>query len=325
VVTAREAQDADLEAVLAELEQLSEEDARAIVAQREAPPTPVRPPARSAVAPTERPELGELSAAFTALRLIRRGRGEVALFLVHEIDGQVIGYRHLLDQLSGAPTVYGLESPGLDRAAPMLPTIDRMAARYVEEILSVDPTGPRIVVGSCFGGVVAYEVARQLHAAGSPGTVVAMLDSVPYGLTSGSKDDVGGTKRDRAGRKSALQSLAATRRMLYRRVWWSRARRYLEAGRVLPPDLHLPIIMHQVAIRFYTTRPYAGRVLNFIPAAIPGDQRQRRELWRDLVDDFELVPIDGALVTHRSFLRGPWIAQVAARLRTEMDRLVTRR
>jgi thioesterase domain-containing protein/acyl carrier protein len=319
VASAREIQDASLETLVAELEQLPDEDARRIVAGDDTRPVgaadaPIAAPAAACI--------DELSGAFTALRLIRRGRGEVALFIVHEIDGQVIGYRHLLDQLSGAPTVYGLEAPGLDRTTPMLPTIEKMAARYVEEILKVDPVGPRIVVGSCFGGVVAYEVARQLHNVGAPGTVVAMLDSVPYGVTKAAPDEPGGGQQDRSPSKGPLQKLSLTRRQLYRRLWSVRARRYLEHGRILPPDLHQPVILHQVAIRSFRTLPYAGRVVNFVPAPCSGVELQRRELWRSLAGEFELIPVDGPLVTHRTFLRGPWIGQVAAHLRAEADRLV---
>eukprot|EP01126_Amoeba_proteus_P012587 TRINITY_DN15189_c0_g1_i1.p2 TRINITY_DN15189_c0_g1~~TRINITY_DN15189_c0_g1_i1.p2 ORF type:complete len:227 (+),score=78.77 TRINITY_DN15189_c0_g1_i1:984-1664(+) len=38
-----------------------------------------------------------------------------------------------------------------------------MATKYLERIRSVQPTGPIILFGFCFGGVVAYEIAKQLE------------------------------------------------------------------------------------------------------------------------------------------------------------------
>ena len=45
-------------------------------------------------------------------------------------------------------------------------TIETMAARHIEELRKVQPNGPYRVAGFCIGGIIAFEIARQLHAAG---------------------------------------------------------------------------------------------------------------------------------------------------------------
>ena len=53
-----------------------------------------------------------------------------------------------------------------------------MAADYVREIRTRQGHGPYIVVGDCGGGVIAYEVAQQLHAAGEKLALLLFLDTI---------------------------------------------------------------------------------------------------------------------------------------------------
>ncbi|CAM5651712.1 non-ribosomal peptide synthetase [Streptomyces hirsutus] len=52
-----------------------------------------------------------------------------------------------------------------------------MAARYIEYLREIQPTGPYALGGWCFGGVIAYEVAGQLRAAGEEIELLAAIDS----------------------------------------------------------------------------------------------------------------------------------------------------
>jgi len=56
----------------------------------------------------------------------------------------------------------GENMTGLDR----LPTIEELARRYLETIRRVNPRGPYLLGGYSIGCTVAYEIARQLEAAG---------------------------------------------------------------------------------------------------------------------------------------------------------------
>jgi thioesterase domain-containing protein len=52
-----------------------------------------------------------------------------------------------------------------------------MAARYIEEVRAVQPSGPYHLCGWSLGGVIAFEMARQLLARGESVAPVALLDS----------------------------------------------------------------------------------------------------------------------------------------------------
>jgi amino acid adenylation domain-containing protein len=93
-------------------------------------------------------------------------------------------YRDLALALRGDRTVIGMHVPRRyvpGREPP--PTLPDVAAAYVDQIRRRQPHGPYLLAGLCFGGVVAYEVARQLEAAGEEVSLVAVLDAVlPRGI-----------------------------------------------------------------------------------------------------------------------------------------------
>jgi thioesterase domain-containing protein len=57
--------------------------------------------------------------------------------------------------------------------------MEDMAAHYLQVVRSHQPEGPYYLGGYCFGGNVAYEMARQLQAQGGQVALLALLDSAP--------------------------------------------------------------------------------------------------------------------------------------------------
>lgn len=54
--------------------------------------------------------------------------------------------------------------------------IQALASRYVNEIRTVQPEGPYILGGVCFGGMVAYEIAQQLQEQGQKVAMLIFID-----------------------------------------------------------------------------------------------------------------------------------------------------
>jgi thioesterase domain-containing protein len=98
------------------------------------------------------------------------------LFLVHGIGGRVLNYIPLARYLGPHQPVYGFEACGLGGAELPSTNVGDMAARYVEELRAVRPSGPYHLGGYSFGGLVAFEMARQLSAAGERVALLAVLD-----------------------------------------------------------------------------------------------------------------------------------------------------
>src|SRR6185369_7245713 len=97
------------------------------------------------------------------------------LFLVHPVGGEVLSYLHLARGLAAERSVYGLQGNGESR------TLEEMATAYLDALRAVQPAGPYHLGGWSLGGVVAFEMARQLEAAGETVALLALLDSYAPG------------------------------------------------------------------------------------------------------------------------------------------------
>lgn len=104
-------------------------------------------------------------------------------FLVHGWGGSVYGQGQLglARRFSSDQPVYGIQAVGLDGKAPRHTTVEAMAAHYVQEICSFQPTGPYYLGGYSMGGLIAFEVAQQLYRHGHRVALLALLDSAPIG------------------------------------------------------------------------------------------------------------------------------------------------
>jgi thioesterase domain-containing protein len=89
----------------------------------------------------------------------------------------VLLYRNLAESLGTDQPVYGLQSQGLAGEEMSEPTVESIAAKYIEEIQSVQPTGPYYLGGYCLGGTIAFEIAQQLRRAGDSVALLALLET----------------------------------------------------------------------------------------------------------------------------------------------------
>ena len=101
------------------------------------------------------------------------------LFLVHGAGGGMFwGYANLSRHLGPNQPVYAFNSRGLD-GLEEFGTIEEMAGRYVADLRAVQPHGPYLLGGYCFGGNVAYEIARQLESLGEKVALLAVFNAWP--------------------------------------------------------------------------------------------------------------------------------------------------
>jgi thioesterase domain-containing protein len=71
--------------------------------------------------------------------------------------------------------VYALPAASPDE--PQLNTVEAMAERMVKIIRSIQPKGPYRIVGYCFGGLLAYEIAYKLFEAGQRVAFLGLIDT----------------------------------------------------------------------------------------------------------------------------------------------------
>ena len=100
-----------------------------------------------------------------------------AIFFVHSMSGDILGYSNLVHDLGEDQPCYGFQSSCLSDVTNVDRTIYEMANHYVEIMLEFQPEGPYILSGWCFGGFVAYEMARILKERGKDVGLLVLIDS----------------------------------------------------------------------------------------------------------------------------------------------------
>ncbi len=114
--------------------------------------------------------------AQSSLVAIQPGGGKPPLFLVHPAGGHVFPYVHLARFLGPDQPCYGLQARGVADGQDPHTRIEDMAAHYIQAMRTVQPTGPYLLGGWSMGGVVAFEMAQQLHAQGQSVALLALFD-----------------------------------------------------------------------------------------------------------------------------------------------------
>ena len=92
---------------------------------------------------------------------IRPGGPLPPLVCVHPGEGTVLCYRGLAAGLSGDRPLLGVQALDFEMDRAPLMRIEELAARYVDALAERGP-GPYVLGGWSFGGLVAFEMARQL-------------------------------------------------------------------------------------------------------------------------------------------------------------------
>jgi thioesterase domain-containing protein len=93
-------------------------------------------------------------------------------------DAQFFSYIQLIRSLGGARPVYGLRTLGFGEFLDSHPSLEHLGAAFADAVRSLQPHGPYLIAGDCVGGILAYEVARQLSI--GPAKVALVLFNTAY-------------------------------------------------------------------------------------------------------------------------------------------------
>jgi amino acid adenylation domain-containing protein len=277
---------------------------------------------------------GQAPAGLSSLVPLKPKGNRPPLFCVHPLGGGVADYAAVAKHLSPQQPFYGLRAKGLDDERYQALSFEALAADYVAEIRAFQPYGPYRLGGYSSGGLIAFEMARQLAAAGQAVALVALLDS--YAPSAPGQARL---------RPAALRNLAASlphwlrdlsrleRRQILARV---RRRRLaaqhgaatLTAGDYLGeaelaelPARHRAFVdAHWQALAAYQPQAYAGRVTLF--------RAQAQALSRagDPDKGWGALALGGVDIrqfpgSHRTLLSEPWVAGLARVMQTKLDEL----
>jgi len=120
------------------------------------------------------------SITWDSLVPIKPKGSKMPLYMVHGAGLNVLLFNTLAANMSPDQPVYGLQAKGLDGVDEPLDRIEDIAAHYIKAIVEQNPSGPYALAGYSFGGIIAFEMARQLEALGKEVKMLAMFDTYAY-------------------------------------------------------------------------------------------------------------------------------------------------
>ena len=263
--------------------------------------------------------------AWSSLVPLRTEGSASPVFLLHAIGGNVIGYQDLASRLPGQFPVYALQAEGLDGVTKMPETLGAMAANYVAQIRSVQPQGPYYLCGFSAGGVIAFEMARQLENAGQQVGLIGLIDSnLNYSLLAVARQ------------RGIFQSLVQASHVLRWNLWYStqigfgsflqkKFRNFRLNARIAWFALQSAVLSKRQtsdpirlsveeafirAIRQYDPAPVQARAILFRTAdSALYDPNQQRAWEHSIQGDFHVCTVPG---THETMLEIPNIDVLAA-------------
>jgi acyl transferase domain-containing protein/thioesterase domain-containing protein len=262
------------------------------------------------------------------------------LFLIHALGGRIIGYNDLLTHLNRKQSVCGVE---FDYAAsrPGQMRMEYLATHYIKEIRVVQPEGPYYLLGYSFGGLMAFEIALQLHDAGEKVAFLGMLDTWQTGhlrsLDEQQTPQGRMFRRAKSRLRHAKEILASRDPSNLKHEIRDRSLRFWDdlvgfglrtaysicglLGCSVPRSWQRPQDVNWYALTRYTARQYPGRITLFRAEEGIGsvDSRYGEELgWNGLATlGVEVHKIPGG---HLELLKEPNVGTLAQKLSLCLER-----
>lgn len=125
-------------------------------------------------------QLDAKSITWDVLVPIKPSGNKIPIYIVHGASLNVLLFNTLAIHMDDDQPIYGLQAKGLNGIDEPFSRIEDMAAHYIQAILKQNPEGPYALAGYSFGGIVAYEMTRQLEVLNKKVKMLAMFDTFAY-------------------------------------------------------------------------------------------------------------------------------------------------
>ena len=287
------------------------------------------------------------SQKWSSLVTIQPHGTKTPLFCVHGGAGTVLLFNSLARHLAPERPVYGLQARGLYGRERPHTSVKDMAAHYIREMRTVQPRGPYLIGGWCFGGIVAFEIAQQLQFIGEKVDLLVMFNAASRPEEYAADVDPAPTDHARKPAKayhSRWHQFAAlparekfsyfaggVRRKLRRGQYglsrYARGvsrrtlcRLYIALRLPLPDDIrnYYFLYMNTIAERRYKPKPYVGDMLIFRDQ---GPYRDPSLGWADVVTGrIESHEVSVSTTHHRALMQEPAVGAVAEKLQEFLTR-----
>lgn len=260
--------------------------------------------------------------ASSVLRFHPQG-SKTPLFCLPGVHGSLQYLEALAESIDAARPVFLLHLPASEPAGPA--AIEEAALSLIRQIRELRPSGPYFLAGHCYGGILAWEIASRLDAAGAGHGVLVLFDAPVPGYPRPLESWPAYLRRAAALAGEALRGGA--RRVLaqaldhFRYLQRLRSRRRRAAALRQHPEI-APDAGQAVSAfaRLWSPRPLAWEVVSFLARQETGSTQvleDPRLAWRHFARGrFSSIEADGS---HNGMFAGPCAAKLAARLSNVLD------
>lgn len=276
---------------------------------------------------------GDFAELWSPLVPIRQDGWKPALFCVHGIGGNVLGFERLAAHMKSDQPVYGLQAVRPD-GQPTPGTVEDIARSYLRCILDVQPAGTYLLAGYSAGGIIALEIARLLTLLGKHVGLLILLDAANY-----ARD----TKTRPAGRDpsplirifrrfykfwtmpAAERGPALKKNIEYYSWLWAVMLRISIHLRLKKYGIHLPRPRRipdgiALAIREFQPSPFDGRAVLFRAHAGDGSEDDDPTMgWSGLINDLSVEWCSG---DHFGMFEEPHVQFLASAISSRLDQAI---
>ncbi len=197
-------------------------------------------------------------------------------------------------------------------------TVESLAADHLAELRTIQPSGPYRLAGYSFGGLIAFEMARQLQAVGEPVDFLGLIE--PTLVKAGTPPDTALAGADEAETDPALRAFARRARSLkgraLRKLRLEWCEHYVRSGRTMPAELrdfHMVQLFAQAG-RAYAYPQYTGSAVLFVSAETAADSERIDDLvthWRGVCAGGVDLQVAKGVASHTDLFREPQVAGLA--------------
>lgn len=114
------------------------------------------------------------------IQLNKPTEGKKNVFILHTWEGIVYQYKEIAKRLEGEYNVYGIQAKGVMKPARLPETPEEMILEYIAEIKAIQPEGPYILAGYCYGNWILYKMVLMLEDQDVPIDRMIQIDENAY-------------------------------------------------------------------------------------------------------------------------------------------------
>jgi len=248
---------------------------------------------------------------------------ETPLHVISGLGGNVIKFQKLAFHLGEDQPIFGLLPRGLDGKEPYFTRIEDMAAFYANAIQANQPVGPYRLMGYSFGGLVAFETARQLTGRGTQVSFVGLLDTAEPQYLDRLQKTLPSRERYRVFKDHLAEIVSSERpwerfkNFIATKISSITFKLYRALGRSVPQDLGKIEYINLLAGTQYHPGPYEGKLTIFRSTIREiSDGTDRALGWGGYSARTEVVELPS---NHFNLLQEPNVRLLAEKLRSAMN------